>query len=62
MEDVPSSVVIILVIDESGDAAVRIDLEVFWTLLLLLLEIQVYGLVGKTELIKEEGNFPKMTG
>ena len=62
MEDVPNSAVIILVIDESGDAAVRVDLEVFRTLLFLLLEIQVYGLVGKTELIKEEGNFPTTAG
>ena len=37
-------------------------LEAFVILLLLLLEIQVYGLVRKAELIEEECNFPKTAG
>jgi len=48
-----------MVIDDGGDAAVGVDLQKFWSLLLFLAEIEIYRLVRQPEFFKNDGDFPK---
>ena len=55
----PNSEVVVLVIDDSRDATVTVDLQIIWGLLFALAEIKVDGLVRQPELFKNDGDFPK---
>ena len=55
----PEREVIVVVVDNGGDLAVGIDLDVLWIRLLAFLEVEILGLVGETKLLKNDGNFPK---
>ena len=58
-EHLPDGEVVVMVVDDGWDATVGVDLQVFWTLLLFLAEIEVHGLVRQPELLKNDGDFPK---
>lgn len=45
-------------VDESGDASVRIDLEVVRSLVFTFLDGQINGLIGQSELLENDGDFP----
>lgn len=45
-------------VNESGDASVWIYLEIVRSLVFALLEGQMDGLVGQSQLFKNDGNFP----
>ena len=47
-------------VDDGGDAAVGVDLQILWTLVLLLAEIEVHGLVRQPEFFKDDGDFPRV--
>ena len=55
---VPDNKVAGLVVDEGGDAAVRVQLRVLGRLLLALAEVEVDALVCEPELLKDERDFP----
>ena len=44
-EDLPNNKVVVMVIDESGDAAVGVDLQEIWSLMFALGEVEVDSLV-----------------
>lgn len=58
-EHQPNSEVVVMVVDDGGNATVGVDLQVFWTLLLFLTEIEIHRLVRQPELFKNDGDFPK---
>lgn len=45
-------------IDDSWNTSVRIKLGMLWLLLIPGLEIEVYGVVGKSEIVEKDGDFP----
>ena len=47
-----------MVVDQSGDTAVRVVLGVFRSLLLVLVEVEKNGLVGEVKLIQDIGDLP----
>jgi hypothetical protein len=58
-EDLPNGEVVVSVVNDGGDAAVGVDLQILWTLVLLLAEIEVHGLVRQPEFFKDDGDFPR---
>jgi hypothetical protein len=44
-EDLPNGEVVVLVVNDGGDATVGVDLQVLWGLVLALAEIEIHGLV-----------------
>ena len=54
----PDDEVAVLVVDESGDAAVRVQLRVRGRRLLVLGKVEVDGLVGEPELVEQERGLP----
>ena len=57
-EHLPNSEVVVMVVDDGWNATVGVDLQVFWTLVLFLAKIEVHGLVGQPEFLKNDGDFP----
>ena len=58
----PDDEVAVLVVDEGGDAAVRVQLRVRGRRLLVLGEVEVDGLVGEPELVEQERDLPDGEG
>jgi hypothetical protein len=58
-EHLPNDEVVIVMVDDSRDAAVGVELQVFWALVLLLAKIEVHSLICQPELFKDDGGFPK---
>ena len=56
--DVPKNKVTVLVVDNCGDTTVGIVLGVLGLLVLAAGEVEVDGLVGKTELLKNKDDLP----
>ena len=56
--DVPKNQVTVLVVDQSGDTAVRVQVGVLGRLLLVLAKIEVDRLVGKSKFLQKERYFP----
>ena len=54
----PHGEVAVLVVDQSGDTAVRVQLGMLGGLLLILAKIEIDGLVGKPKFLEEERDFP----
>lgn len=54
----PDGNILVLVVDQGGNATVWIVLGVFWLLVLTLVEVEVDGVVCETELLEDNGNFP----
>ena len=54
----PNGEVIVLVVDDGGDATIGIDLQVVWGLVLPFSEIEVDRLVRQPEFFKNNGDFP----
>ena len=54
----PNGVVIVLVVDERGRAAVGVQLQIRWLLVLQRHYIQVFALVLKSEKVEQIGDFP----
>ena len=55
----PDDEVAVLVVDEGGDAAVRVQLRVRGRRLLVLGKVEVDGLVGEPELVEQERDLPE---
>lgn len=55
---VPEDEVAILVVDERGDASVRVVLRVLWGLVLALAKVEVNRVVGQAELLEHDGDLP----
>ena len=60
--NVPEDVVVVLVIDYGRNTPVGVELCVFGFLLVATLEVEVNGLVGESEVVAENGDFPKVLG
>ena len=48
-----------MVVDDGGDATVGVDLQVVWSLVFSLFEIEIHGLVRQPEFFENDGGFPK---
>jgi len=59
-EHLPNDEVVVVVVNDGGDATVGVDLQVVWTLLLFLAEVKVHRLVCQPEFFKNDGCFPKI--
>ena len=57
-EDLPDDEVVVMVVDDGGDATVGVDLQVIWGLLLALVEVEVDRFVCQPEFFEDNGNFP----
>ena len=55
----PDHKVAVLVVDERGDASIRVELCVFGRFVLLLGEVEVDGLVGQSERFEHHRDFPR---
>ena len=60
--NVPENVVVVLVIDYGRNTPVGVELCVFGFLLVATLEVEVNGLVRESEIVTENGDFPKAPG
>ena len=58
-EDLPNGEVVVSVVDKGGDAAIGVDLQVLWGLVLALAEIEVHGLVCQPKLFENNDDFPR---
>ena len=58
-EHLPNGEVVVLVIDNGGDATVGVDLQVVWGLVLSLAEIEVDRFVRQPEFFENDGDFPE---
>ena len=58
-EDLPNDEVVVMVVDDGGDAAVGVDLQVIWSLVFALAEIEVDRFVRQPELFENDGDFPE---
>lgn len=47
-----------MVVDDGGDATVRVELQVFWALVFFLAEIEVHRFVRQPKFFKDYGDFP----
>lgn len=59
MKSVPEDEIVVLVVDDGRNAAVGVELDVLGRLLLVLLEVKVYGAVGQAEFFENDGNLPE---
>lgn len=57
--NVPEHEIVVLVVDDRGNASVRVELGVLGTLVLGLAEVEVDGVVGQPELLEHGGDLPK---
>ena len=55
----PNGEIVVMVVDDGGDAAVGIDLQVFRSLVFLLAEIEVHRFVRQPKFFKNYGDFPE---
>ena len=58
-KDLPNNEVVVMVVDDGGDAAIGVNLQEVWGLVLSLAEIEVDVLVRQPKLFENDGNFPK---
>lgn len=58
-EDLPNDDVVIVVVNDGRDATVRVDLQVVWTLVLCLAEVEVDRFVRQPEFLKDDDSFPE---
>jgi hypothetical protein len=58
-EDLPNDDVVVMVVDDGGDATVGVDLQVIWSLVLGLAEVEVDRLVCQPEFFEDDGGFPE---
>ena len=57
--DLPNDEVVVMVVDDGGDAAVGIELQVIWSLLLTRLEVEVDRFICQPEFFENDGDFPE---
>ena len=57
-EDLPDDEVVVMVVNDGGDATVGVDLQVIWGLLLALVEVEVDRFVCQPEFFEDDGDFP----
>jgi len=57
-EDLPDDGVIVMVVDDGGDATVWVDLQVIWSLVLALGEVEVDRFVCQPEFFEDDGDLP----
>ena len=57
-EDLPDDEVVVMVVNDGGDATVGVDLQVIWGLLLALVEVEVDRFVCQSEFFEDNGDFP----
>ena len=55
----PNSEVVVVVVDDGGNATVRVYFHILRTLLFPLAEVEVHRLVRQPEFFKNNGNFPE---
>ena len=55
----PNDEIVVVVINDSGDTTIGIDLQVFRILLFLLAQIEVQSLIRQPEFFEHDGNFPE---
>ena len=58
-QDLPNDEIVVMMVDDSGNAAVGIDLQVFRSLVFLLAEIEVHRFICQPKFFKYYGDFPK---
>ena len=58
-EDVPNNEVVVVVVDNGGDATVGVDLQEIGALMFALREVEVDGFICQLELFKNDGDFPE---
>ena len=58
-EDVPDDEVVVVMVDDGGDATVRIDLQVIWSLVFALAEVEVDRFIRQPEFFEDDGDFPE---
>jgi hypothetical protein len=58
-KDLPNDDVVVMVVDDGGDATVGVDLQVIWSLVLGLAEVEVDRLVCQPEFFEDDGGFPE---
>jgi len=57
-EDLPNDGVVVMVVDDGGDATVGVDLQVIRSLVLTLGEVEVDRFVCQPEFFEDDGDFP----
>jgi hypothetical protein len=55
----PNNEIFVVVVDDRGNAAVRVYLQILRTLLFFLAEIKIHRLVCQPEFFKNNGSFPE---
>jgi len=58
-EHLPNDEVVVMMVDDGGDATIWVDLQELWSLLLLLAEVEVHGFIGQPKLFENDSDFPK---
>jgi len=56
--DLPNDEVVVMVVDNGGDATVRVDLQVVWSLMFCLAKVEVDRFVRQPEFLEDDGGFP----
>ena len=57
-EDLPDDGVIVMMVNDGGDATVGVDLQVIWSLMLALVEVEVDRFVCQPEFFEDDGDLP----
>ena len=57
-QSVPQHEIVVLVVNDRGNAPVGVVLDVLEVLLFVLSEVEVDGMVGGVELLENNGDFP----
>jgi len=57
-EDLPDDGVIVMVVDDGRDATVGVDLQVIWSLVFALVEVEVDRFVCQPEFFEDDGDLP----
>jgi len=57
-EDLPNDKVVVMMVDDGGDATVWVDLQVIWSLMLALAEVEVDSFVCQSQFLENDGGFP----
>ena len=58
-QDLPNGKIVVVVVDDGGDAAVWIDLQVFRSLVFLLAVFEVHRFIRQPKFFKYYGDFPE---
>jgi hypothetical protein len=56
----PNDEIVVAVVDDGGDATVRVDLQVLWRLVLFFAEVEVHRFVRQPQFFKDDGDFPEV--